>query len=85
MSIETMKAEQWDTSDMAYVPNGLTIEQAEQEELKQLVNELFTKYLDVMEVSDSGKEFHPICISCCRAAKLKPLGELLGRLRELST
>lgn len=78
--------EPWDASDMAHRPGGLSIDpaQPEQDELKQLVNELFTKYLDVMEVSDSGKEFHPIYISCCRAAKLKPLGELLGRLRELS-
>lgn len=56
----------------------------EHEELKKLVNELFTKYLDVVEESESGNLFHPIFISCCRAAKLQPLGELLSRLKELS-
>ncbi len=56
----------------------------EQMELKERVNDLFTKYLDVQEESDSGRMFHPISISCCRAMKLKPLGELIDRLRELS-
>jgi hypothetical protein len=79
------KQEPWDTSDMAYRPNGLSMEQVrEEEKLKGLVNDLFTKYLDVQEESDSGRMFHPISISCCRAMKLKPLGELLERLRELS-
>lgn len=53
-------------------------------ELKERVNDLFTKYLDVQEESDSGRLFNPISISCCRAMKLKPLGELINRLRELS-
>ena len=56
----------------------------EYEELKKLVNELFTKYLDVVEESDSGNLFHPTIISCCRAAKVKPLNELMDRLKELS-
>lgn len=56
----------------------------EQMELKERVNDLFTKYLDVQEESDSGRMFHPITISCCRAMKLKPLNNLLERLKELS-
>lgn len=56
----------------------------EQEELKALVNSLFTDYLDVIEESDSGYEFHPIRISCGRCLELEPLGKLLNRLRELS-
>jgi hypothetical protein len=55
-----------------------------QDELKLLVRSLFEDYLDVQEESDSGNMFHPIYISCCRAMKLKPLGELLNRLKELS-
>ena len=53
-------------------------------ELKAAVNELFSEFLDVVEESDSGKEFHPIYISCCRAMKLKPLNNLLKKLKELS-
>jgi hypothetical protein len=54
------------------------------DELKELVKEFFDKYLDVVEVSDSDKEFHPIYISCCRAMKTEPLDKLLKRMRELS-
>ena len=54
------------------------------DELKQLVNEFFTKYLDVVEISDQDREFHPIFISCCRTMKMDPLKNLLNRMRELS-
>ena len=54
------------------------------QELKIAVNKLFTEFLDVVEESDSGKEFHPIYISCCRALKLEPLNNLLKKLKELS-
>ena len=53
-------------------------------ELKILVKKFFKEYLDVVEVSDSGREFHPIMISCCRSMKIDPLNKLLKRLRELS-
>ena len=53
-------------------------------ELKILVKTFFKEYLDVVEVSDSGTEFHPINVSCCRAMKMAPLSKLLKRLRELS-
>ena len=53
-------------------------------ELKGLVKELFEEYLDVVEESDSGREFHPITISCCRCMKVEPLNILLKRMRELS-
>ncbi len=53
-------------------------------ELKILVKKFFKEYLDVVEVSDSGTEFHPITISCCRSMKIDPLNKLLKRLRKLS-
>lgn len=54
------------------------------DELKVLVKSFFDDYLDVVEVSDLGNEFHPIHISCCRAMKMEPLGKLLKRMKELS-
>jgi hypothetical protein len=61
--------------------NGLTYHLRE---LQELVKEFFEDYLDVTEESDSGKVFHPIQISCVRCMKLKPLSDLLQRMRELS-
>lgn len=56
----------------------------DREELQTLVKDFFEKFLDTWEESDSGKEFHPITISCCRAMKIEPLDNLLNRMRELS-
>jgi hypothetical protein len=56
----------------------------DREELQMLVKDLFEKFLDTWEESDSGREFHPITISCCRAMKVEPLDNLLKRMRELS-
>ena len=53
-------------------------------ELKSLVKDFFENYLDTWEESDSGREFHPITISCCRCMKIEPLNILLERMRELS-
>jgi len=53
-------------------------------ELKALVKDFFEKFLDTWEESDSGREFHPIHISCCRCMKIEPLDKLLTRIRELS-
>ena len=49
-------------------------------DLKQLVKELFS-YLDYKEESDSGREFHPVCISNCRVLLTEPLNMLLDTLR----
>jgi len=57
----------------------------EHKELKEAVSKLFSEFLDVVEESDSGREFHPIFISCCRALKLEPLNNLLKKLKEKST
>jgi hypothetical protein len=53
-------------------------------ELHALVKEFFEKYLDVVEESENGREFHPITISCCRAHQLEPLHELLQKMAKLS-
>jgi len=53
-------------------------------ELQALVKELFEKYLNRVESTDEGQEFHPIIISCCRAAMLEPLNKLLDRMALLS-
>ena len=57
---------------------------ADREELQSLVKDFFEKFLDAWEESDSGREFHPITISCCRCMKIEPLNNLLNRMRELS-
>jgi hypothetical protein len=56
----------------------------EAQELKALVKSFFDDYLSVTEESDSGRIFNPIHISCVRAMKLKPLSDLLDRMKELS-
>jgi hypothetical protein len=53
-------------------------------ELRAYVKEFFEGYLNRVEESDSGKEFNPITISCCRALMLEPLNNLLNRMAELS-
>jgi hypothetical protein len=54
------------------------------ERLKECVKDFFTNYLDVQEESDSGRMFHPISISCCRAMKTSPLNALLSEMKTLS-
>lgn len=54
------------------------------DELKQCVYEFFTKYLNYVEESESGRLFNPIQVSCCRVMMYQPLGELLERMRVLS-
>jgi hypothetical protein len=56
----------------------------ESDELKACVKEFFEDYLNIRECSDSGYMFAPIAVSCCRAMKLEPLGNLLERMRVLS-
>lgn len=56
----------------------------EGQKLKEAVKELFNTYLNRVEESDSGYPFHPVTVSCCRVMLLKPLGELLETMRELS-
>jgi hypothetical protein len=57
---------------------------SKERELQLLIKDLFENYLDTWEESDSGREFHPITISCCRCMKIEPLDILLKRMRELS-
>ena len=52
--------------------------------LEACVKEFFEKYLNRVEESDSGKEFSPVTISCCRAHMLEPLNNLLDRMAKLS-
>jgi len=53
-------------------------------ELQSLVKELFEEFLDVIEESDSGIEFHPTTINTVRCLQIEPLFILLKRMRELS-
>ena len=55
-----------------------------EEELKKLVKQLFEEFLDVVEESDSGTEFHPTTISTVRCLQIGPLNKLMDRMRELS-
>jgi hypothetical protein len=50
-------------------------------DLEALVRE-FLSYLDYTEETDSGREFHPICISSVRVLMSQPLGMCLTKLRE---
>jgi hypothetical protein len=62
----------------------IDISQERVDELKECVHEFFTKYLNHVEESDSGREFNPVTIGCCRALMLEPLNELIERMRVLS-
>ena len=53
-------------------------------ELQKLVKEFFEKYLNRVEESDEGREFSPITLTCCRAAMLEPLNNLLNKMAKLS-
>jgi hypothetical protein len=48
--------------------------------LETLVKDFFV-FLDYTEESDSGRIFHPIAISCCRALMIEPLSACLNKLR----
>ena len=66
---------------------GLTDEEIAEErdaELRVCVKEFFEKYLNRVEESDSGTEFYPITVSCCRALMHEPLNALLSKMSALS-
>lgn len=52
-------------------------------ELKPLVKRLF-EILDTKEESDSGREFSPVFISCCRVLLSQELNKILPRMKELA-
>lgn len=52
-------------------------------DLRELTQEFF-KILDYTEESESGIEFNPVSISCCRALLVKPLSKIITQMRELS-
>lgn len=60
--------------------DAVKVEQ-ERNAIRRLVRSLFEDYLDQVEESDSGREFRPISIGCCRAAEVEPLTQLLKDLR----
>jgi hypothetical protein len=61
-----------------------SIMEPREDELKECVHEFFTKYLNYVEETDSGRPFNPVTIGCCRSLMLEPLNKLLDRMRELS-
>lgn len=52
-------------------------------DLAAVVRQFFT-YLDTTEESDSGREFHPVHLSCCRAAWVKDLNRVIADMKRLS-
>jgi hypothetical protein len=52
-------------------------------ELCDVVNKFF-EYLEYTEVSDSGREFHPINISCCRVLLHEDVSKCLVRMKQLA-
>ena len=59
-------------------------QEMELEELRACVKELFEKYLNRREESDSGRMFAPVQVSSVRVMLVQPLGELLEKMRVLS-
>lgn len=53
------------------------------QELKLLTKRFF-EILDEKEESDSGREFSPVFISCCRAHLNEELNKILPRMKELA-
>lgn len=53
-------------------------------ELQKLVKRLFEDFLDVIEESDSGREFHPTNISTVKGSQIQPLSVLMKHIRELA-
>lgn len=49
-------------------------------EARTMVARLFT-YLDVVEESDSGREFHPVTFGCCRAMWNEDLERIMAGLK----
>ena len=54
-----------------------------EELLAEAVRELF-EILDIVEVSDEGKEFHPVYISSVRILLNPKIGDVLKRMKEYS-
>lgn len=55
---------------------------AELDALETLVKEFFS-YLDYTEESDSGRVFHPVTLSCCRALMTPKVNECLQKMKSL--
>lgn len=53
------------------------------EQLKALTKRFF-QILDTKEESDSGREFSPVYISCCRVLLGQELNEILPKMKELA-
>lgn len=58
-------------------------DQQRTQNLYKEVKRLF-KILDQRDLSDSGKEFSPVTISCCRVELGEELSKCLAKLRKLS-
>lgn len=50
--------------------------------LKELVQKLFTEYLDLTEESEVGHTFHPVSVSCRRVALSQPCSNLLKEIKK---
>jgi hypothetical protein len=50
-------------------------------DLEELVRE-FLSYLDYVEESEGGREFHPITLGSCRVLMTQPLNMCIKKLRE---
>jgi hypothetical protein len=60
-----------------------TKEQLELRELQSLLRKFF-RYLDTVEESDEGREFHPFQFTCCRALWVEPIGHIMDQLKKRS-
>lgn len=56
---------------------------SENTQLKTLTKRFF-QIIDTKEQSDSGQEFSPVFISCCRVVLGQELNEVLSKMKELA-
>lgn len=52
-------------------------------DLAEAVRQFFAM-LDIVEESDSGREFHPIYISNCRVMLQQPMENILKQMKDMS-
>lgn len=83
--------DKWDIHPLDFTPAktrkeleaDLATAREDAEKLRTAANEVF-RYLDIVEESDEGREFHPISFGCCRAMMVEPFSKALEHLKTLA-
>lgn len=69
-------------ADMRIAEDGYFVTFEDYSKLQEVIKEFFG-YLDHTEVSDSGKEFNPVSIGCCRTEILIKMSDCLKKMKDL--